>query len=422
MRVAVIGEGGREHAIIKKLLENTAIETLFALPGNDGIAQHATCVPISTTDVTGITRFAVDNALDFVAIIPDDPLCMGLSDLLEKAGIKVFGPSKKAAQIEGSKIFAKKLMTQYGIPTADFKAFSDPDSALQYLQTIAFPTVIKADGLARGKGVVICASYQEAKEAVHDIMNNRRFGIAGSRILIESFLSGAEVSVLCFTDGQTLIPMPAVMDHKRVFDDDQGLNTGGMGAIAPNPFYTDELAAQCMKDIFMPTINALYREGRPFKGCLYFGLILTDKGPKVIEYNCRFGDPETQAVLPLLQSDLLDIMLAVSNNKLDGIPVVFSTQSSCCIVLTSGGYPGSFTVGHHIHGLHKVHETTLCYAGIKRDPKGDFITAGGRVINITHVASTLREAVAGAYRLSEEITFHNCHMRTDIGQRALQGI
>ncbi|MBR5900431.1 MAG: phosphoribosylamine--glycine ligase, partial [Clostridia bacterium] len=348
MKIMVIGGGGREHAIIKKLRENKAIEEIFALPGNGGIALDATCVNISATNTDEIVKFAVENKIDYAVVAPDDPLVLGTVDRLSEVGVPCFGPDKKAAIIEGSKVFSKNLMKKYGIPTAEYQTFDDAEKALEYLKTSKIPVVIKADGLALGKGVIIATTRQEAFDAVNSIMQDKVFGASGNNIVIEEFLEGPEVSVLSFTDGNTLIPMVSSMDHKRAGDNDTGLNTGGMGTIAPNPVYTKEIAERCMKEIFLPTIDAMKKEGRTFKGCLYFGLMITKDGPKVIEYNCRFGDPETQVVLPLLKTDLLDIMMATTNGTLSEIPVKFSSGSACCVVLASKGYPTHYEKGYEI--------------------------------------------------------------------------
>lgn len=422
MKIAVIGSGGREHAIIKKLKENKAIETIYALPGNGGIAKDALCVDISATDVNSVVKFARENALDFVAVIPDDPLCMGLTDLLEDAGIKAFGPRKEAAIIEGSKVFSKKLMSKYGIPTADYQAFDDIQNALAYLETAQMPIVVKADGLALGKGVIICQTREEAVAAVHGMMEEGLFGLSGSRVVLEQFLEGPEVSVLCFTDGKTIKPMVSAMDHKRALDGDKGLNTGGMGAVAPNPFYTEDVAKLCMDEIFIKTMNAMNAEKRTFKGCLYFGLMLTQNGPKVIEYNCRFGDPETQAVIPLLKSDLLDIMMATREGTLQDTQVTFSNEAACCVIMASGGYPERYLTGYEIHGLQTAQEkATVFHAGTKTTEDGKIITSGGRVLGVTAVADTLKTAIEKAYQATGDITFTDAHLRTDIGQRALRG-
>ncbi len=416
MKVVVVGGGGREHAIIKKIKENSNVEKIYALPGNGGIAKDAECVSIAAKDIDGVVNFAVNNKIDFVIVAPDDPLVMGLVDRLHKVGIKCFGPEKKAAIIEGSKAFSKDLMQKYNIPTAKYQTFTDINKALKYLETQSAPIVIKADGLALGKGVIIAQTIQEAKDAVVSMMSDKVFGESGSRVVVEEFLTGPEVSVLAFTDGNTVVPMVSSMDHKRAKDGDNGLNTGGMGTIAPNPYYTKNIAIECMEKIFIPTINAMNAEGRTFKGCLYFGLMLTANGPKVIEYNCRFGDPETQVVLPLLESDLLDIMIAVENGTLKDVDVKFSDKSACCVILASEGYPQKYQSGYEI----KIGELkgNLYVAGAKLSD-GKLLTSGGRVIGITVVEDDLTSAIKGAYDDANKITFENKYFRRDIGAKAL---
>ena len=421
MKVLVVGGGGREHAIIKKLRENKEITELYALPGNGGMAGDAVCVPIGAKDIDGIAAFAKENAIDFAVVAPDDPLVLGAVDALESLGIKCFGPRKNAAIIEGSKIFAKDLMKKYGIPTAAYEVFSDMDSALKYIETAPLPTVIKADGLALGKGVVIAETREDAENAVRSMMEDNVFGESGSRVVIEEFLTGPEVSVLSFTDGKTLVPMISSMDHKRAFDGDKGPNTGGMGVIAPNPYYTDDVAKQCMDTIFMPTIKAMNSEGRTFKGCLYFGLMLTEKGPKVIEYNCRFGDPETQVVLPLLESDLFTIMRAVADGCLSDVDVRFSKESACCVVLASEGYLTKYDTGFEISvddGL----AGELFIAGAKLSPDGKLLTAGGRVLCVTCTAGDLGSAIKNAYDNIKRVHFANAYCRSDIGRRAMLAV
>ena len=417
MNLLVVGGGGREHAIIKKLKENKAVSAIYALPGNGGIAADATCVPIGATDIEKIVEFAASHAIDYAVVAPDDPLVLGCVDKLNEIGIPCFGPKANAAIIEGSKAFSKNLMKKYGIPTASYEIFTELDKALDYLKTAPIPTVIKADGLALGKGVIIAETREEAVEAVTDMMANAKFGKSGSTVVIEEFLTGPEVSVLAFTDGKVVKPMVSSMDHKRIGDNDTGLNTGGMGTIAPNPYYTKELAAQCMEEIFLPTIAAMNAEGRTFQGCLYFGLMLTPKGPKVIEYNCRFGDPETQVVLPLLQSDLLTVMQACTNGTLAETEVKFADKHACCVVTASGGYPESYRKGLPISMTAEASAHTYV-AGAKLED-GQLLTSGGRVTGTTAVADTLADAVKEAYRLADEVEFENAYRRSDIGQRGL---
>ena len=418
MKLMVVGGGGREHAIIRSLKKNPEVTEIFALPGNGGIASDATCVPIGATDIDGIVNFAVENAIDYAVVAPDDPLVLGCVDRLNEKGIPCFGPRANAAIIEGSKAFAKNLMKKYGIPTAAYEIFSDLEAALAYLETAPIPTVIKADGLALGKGVIIAQTREEAKEAVTDMMANAKFGKSGSTVVIEEFLTGPEVSVLAFTDGRAIRPMVSSMDHKRVGDGDTGLNTGGMGTIAPNPNYTPEIAKQCMEEIFRPTIRAMRKEKRTFQGCLYFGLMLTPNGPKVIEYNCRFGDPETQVVLPLLQSDLLTIMMACTNGTLSKTPVRFSRRHACCVIKASKGYPESYKKGYRLTMSDRAAKATFI-AGAKLQD-GELVTSGGRVTGTTAVRSSLEEAISAAYRLSAGVKFRGAYSRSDIGQRALQ--
>ena len=418
MKILVVGGGGREHAIIKKIKENPEVTEIFALPGNGGIAADATCVEISATDIDGIVRFAGEKAIDYAVVAPDDPLVLGCVDALSEIGVPCFGPNKAAAIIEGSKAFAKDLMKKYGIPTARYETFSDMAAALAYLETAPVPTVIKADGLALGKGVVIAQTREEAQAAVRSMMEEKKFGRSGDVVVIEEFLTGPEVSVLSFTDGETVVPMVSSMDHKRAGDGDTGPNTGGMGAVAPNPYYTAEVARQCMEEIFLPTIRAMKAEGRPFAGCLYFGLMLTADGPKVIEYNCRFGDPETQVVLPLLESDLLDVMRAVTGGRLSEEAVKFRDAHACCVVLASEGYPLSYEKGFEITIPGEIRESVFV-AGAKQED-GKLLTSGGRVLGVTAVADTLSEAVREAYARAEQVRFENKYCRTDIGRRALQ--
>ena len=421
MKILVVGGGGREHAIIKKLKENQSVETIYALPGNGGMAEDAVCVPIGATDIGKIVDFAVENQIDYAVVAPDDPLVLGAVDALNGKGIPCFGPKANAAIIEGSKVFSKNLMKKYGIPTAEYEVFSDMDAALRYLETAPIPTVIKADGLALGKGVIIAQTRQEAQEAVKSMMADKVFGKSGEHIVIEEFLTGPEVSVLSFTDGKTVKPMISSMDHKRAGDNDTGLNTGGMGTVAPNPYYTPEIARECMEKIFLPTIRAMNAEGRTFTGCLYFGLMLTPKGPKVIEYNCRFGDPETQVVLPLLESDLLTVMQATTNGTLADTEVRFSDKNACCVILASKGYPVSYKKGYPITMTQEAKAHTYV-AGAKLDETGKLVTSGGRVTGTTAVADTLEEAIREAYRLCDGVKFENAYRRCDIGQRALRAL
>ena len=418
MKLMVVGGGGREHAIIKKLKENPEIEKIYALPGNGGIAADAECVPIGATDVDAIVTFAYENAIDYAVVAPDDPLVLGCVDALEAHGVPCFGPRANAAMIEGSKVFSKNLMKRYGIPTAAYEVFDNADEALAYLETAPIPTVIKADGLALGKGVIIASTREEAKAAVISIMKDKQFGKSGDQIVIEEFLEGPEVSVLSFTDGETVVPMISSMDHKRALDGDAGLNTGGMGTVAPNPYYTPAIAEQCMNQIFLPTVRAMKAEGRPFKGCLYFGLMLTQDGPKVIEYNCRFGDPETQVVLPLLESDLFTIMRAVTDGTLAHTPVAFSDQHAACVIMASEGYPVSYDKGYEITIPREIADKVYV-AGAKREG-GRLLTSGGRVLGVTAVADTLKDAITSSYHMVEQIHFDNAFYRHDIGKRAMR--
>ncbi len=419
MKIMVVGGGGREHAIIKKLRENSQVTEIYALPGNGGIANDATCVPIGAKDLPAITDFAVKNHIDYAVVAPDDPLVLGAVDRLSEAGIPCFGPTAKAAAIEGSKIFSKNLMKKYGIPTAAYETFEDSEAALRYLETAPLPIVIKADGLALGKGVVIAETLEEAKDAVRSMMEDGKFGESGSRVVIEEFLTGPEVSVLSFTDGKTIVPMVSSMDHKRAHDHDEGLNTGGMGTIAPNPYYTEAIARECMETIFLPTIQAMAKEGRPFKGCLYFGLMLTPKGPRVIEYNCRFGDPEAQVVLPLLESDLLTVMQAVTEERLSEVEVKFKKESACCVIMASAGYPQKYETGFPL-SIEAEALPSIYFSGAKRDEEGTLRTAGGRVLGVTAVRETLPLAIEAAYRLTEKVHFGNAYLRHDIGARAVK--
>lgn len=417
MKIMVVGGGGREHAIIKKIKENKEVTEIFALPGNGGIAADATCVEISATEIEKIVSFAVDNKIDYTVVAPDDPLVLGCVDALEEKGIPCFGPRANAAIIEGSKVFSKNLMKKYNIPTATYEVFEDMEAALNYLETAPIPTVIKADGLALGKGVIIAQTRDEAKNAVRDMMEGGIFGKSGSRVVVEEFLTGPEVSVLAFTDGKVVKPMVSSMDHKRIGDNDTGLNTGGMGTVAPNPYYTKSIADECMETIFLPTINAMNAEGRTFKGCLYFGLMLTPNGPKVIEYNCRFGDPETQVVLPLLESDLLDVMQATTNGTLADTEVQFANKHACCVILASNGYPTSYKKGFDMTFTEEALVATYV-AGAKLE-NGKLVTSGGRVTGTTAIADSLEEAIKEAYRLSDGVKFEGAYRRSDIGKRAL---
>ncbi len=417
MKLMVVGGGGREHAIIKKLKMNPAVTEIFALPGNGGIAKDATCVNIGAKDIDNIIKFACDNNIDYAVVAPDDPLVLGCVDALEEKGIPCFGPRANAAIIEGSKVFSKNLMKKYGIPTAAYEVFTAMDAALSYLEKAPIPTVIKADGLALGKGVIIAMTREEAMEAVRSMMADKVFGKSGDQIVIEEFLTGPEVSVLAFTDGNCVKPMVSSMDHKRAGDNDTGLNTGGMGTIAPNPYYTDAIAQECMEKIFLPTMNAMNQEGRTFKGCLYFGLMLTPSGPKVIEYNCRFGDPETQVVLPLLESDLLTVMQATTNGTLAETEVKFSNKNACCVIMTSKGYPVSYEKGYKMTIPQEIWDNVFVAGAASKD--GKLLTNGGRVLGATAIADTLQDAIDKSYAMVESIHFDNAFYRRDIGQRAL---
>ena len=418
MKVLVVGGGGREHAIIKSVKKNEQVEVIYALPGNGGIAEDAVCVDIGAKDIEGIVSFAKENGIDYAIVAPDDPLVLGAVDALAKAGIPSFGPSKAAAIIEGSKAFSKELMKKYGIPTAKYETFSDEEKALSYLDTVSFPTVVKADGLALGKGVIIAMNKEEAVNAVKSMMSEGVFGDSGKRVIIEEFLEGPEVSVLAFTDGKCVVPMISSMDHKRAHDNDEGLNTGGMGTVAPNPYYTDDIKDICMKEIFLPTINAMKSEGRTFKGCLYFGLMVTKDGPKVIEYNCRFGDPETQVVLPLLKTDLLTVMQAVTEERLAEIDVEFSDGAACCVIMASEGYPEKYQKGYEITIPDELKDNVYVAGAALKD--GKLVTSGGRVLGVVKTANELTDAVSGAYELVEKIHFDNAFYRHDIGARALK--
>ena len=420
MKIMVVGGGGREHAIIKKLKENKDVTEIYALPGNGGIAADATCVNIGATDIPGLVAFATENRIDYAVVAPDDPLVLGAVDALSEAGIPCFGPRANAAIIEGSKVFSKNLMKKYGIPTAAYEVFDSMEAALRYLESAPIPTVIKADGLALGKGVIIAQTRQEAMEAVKSMMEDKVFGKSGEHIVIEEFLTGPEVSVLAFTDGKVVKPMVSSMDHKRAGDGDTGLNTGGMGTVAPNPYYTPAMAQRCMEEIFLPTIAAMNAEGRTFTGCLYFGLMLTPNGPKVIEYNCRFGDPETQVVLPLLESDLLTVMQATTNGTLADTEVKFADGCACCVIWASSGYPQSYKKGFEITMTPEAAAHTFVAGG--KLENGKLLTSGGRVTGTTAVADTLEQAIREAYRISDGVHFEGAYRRSDIGQRAMQAL
>ena len=417
MKLLVVGGGGREHAVIKKLKQNPEVTEIFALPGNGGISADASCINISAKDIPAIQAFAVENGIDYAVVTPDDPLVLGCVDALEAAGIPCFGPCADAAIIEGSKVFSKNLMKKYNIPTARFETFSSAEDALRYAEDAPLPMVIKADGLALGKGVIIADSREEARRAISDMMQFGKFGKSGEHVVIEEYLEGPEVSVLAFTDGKTLIPMVSSMDHKRALDGDEGLNTGGMGVVAPNPYYTKEIAERCMEEIFLPTIRAMNAEGRRFKGCLYFGLMITKNGPKVIEYNCRFGDPEAQVVLPLLESDLLTVMRAVTEEHLADTEVRFSDKHACCVILASKGYPEHYEKGFPLEIPESVQDKVYVAGAAVRD--GRLVTNGGRVVGCTAIAETLSEAVRNAYKIAEQVRFENKFCRRDIGAKAM---
>ncbi len=420
MKLLVIGSGGREHAVIRKLKENPEVTKIYAAPGNGGIAADAECVDIAATDIEKMTAFAAEAGIDYCVVTPDDPLVLGMVDAMEARGIPCFGPNKAAAVIEGSKVFSKGLMKRYGIPTAAYEVFDDPEKALAYLKDAEAPIVVKADGLALGKGVTVAMTREEAENAVREAMQDRKFGKSGERIVIEEYLEGPEVSVLSFTDGKTVVPMVSSMDHKRALDGDRGPNTGGMGTVAPNPYYTEDVAKTAMETIFLPTVRAMNAEGRTFRGCLYFGLMITKDGPKVIEYNCRFGDPETQVVLPLLKSDLLTVMRAVTEEKLSETEVVFSDGAAACVILASEGYPGSYEKGFEITVPEDVRDSVI-YAGAK-EANGKLVTSGGRVLGVVSTAPTLREALDQSYQKAARVHFENAYYRHDIGARAMQAI
>ena len=420
MKILVVGGGGREHAIIKKIKENPSVDAIYALPGNAGMAEDADCVNISASDLDGIVSFAKGHGVDYAVVAPDNPLVDGCVDRLEAEGIPCFGPRANAAIIEGSKVFSKNLMKKYGIPTAAYEVFTDARKALEYVKTCPIPTVVKADGLALGKGVIIAETRKDAEDAIVSIMEDKKFGASGNSIVIEEFLEGPEVSVLSFTDGKVVVPMVSSMDHKRALDGDKGLNTGGMGTIAPNPYYTEEIAERCMKEIFIPTMDAMNKENRTFKGCLYFGLMLCKDGPKVIEYNCRFGDPETQVVLPLLKSDLLTVMQAVTDERLAETPVEFSDGAACCVVVASEGYPGSYEKGKPLVIEDEVKDKVFVAGAAFKD--GILVTNGGRVLGCTATAEDLPSAIEAAYKVVEKVHFENAYCRKDIGAKALKAL
>ena len=416
----VVGGGGREHAIIKKLKESARVDEIFALPGNGGMASDCTPVAIGAKDIDAIVAFALDKKIDFAVVAPDDPLVLGCVDALEAVGIPAFGPRANAAIIEGSKVFSKNLMKKYSIPTARYEVFDDASAALAYVETCPIPTVIKADGLALGKGVIIATDRECARDAVKSIMTDKKFGASGNQIVIEEFLEGPEVSVLAFVDGKCVKPMVSSMDHKRALDGDEGLNTGGMGTVAPNPYYTDAIAEECMEKIFLPTVRAMEAEGREFRGCLYFGLMLTKDGPKVIEYNCRFGDPETQVVLPLLESDLLEIMMATASGNLDKCEVKFAKRAACCVIVASKGYPEKYDSGFEITIPDDISDSV--YVAGARLCEGKLLTAGGRVLGVTAVEDTLASAIKTAYERVARTKFENAYYRSDIGARAMKAM
>ena len=421
MRVLVVGSGGREHALIKKIKESKKVDYIACCPGNGGISYDAECFNVGATDIDGVVKLAKEIKADFVVVAPDDPLVLGMVDALNAEGFKTFGPDKAAAIIEGSKVFSKNLMLKYGIPTAEYKVFDNPADVIDYIkEKNEFPTVIKADGLALGKGVIIPESLDEAVAGVKEIMEDKIFGESGNNVVVEEFLTGPEVSVLAFTDGKCVKPMVSSMDHKRALDGDRGLNTGGMGTVSPNPYYTDEVAKECMEKIFVPTIEAMNNEGRTFKGCLYFGLMITPKGAKVIEYNCRFGDPETQVVLPRLKTDIMDIFEAINNETLSELDIEWDDRACTCVIMASGGYPKSYPKGIEIKGLSEgqLDGVTVYHAGTAIND-GKLVTAGGRVLGVTALGDTLSEALKKSYDGVKQIEFENAHYRTDIGQRAL---
>lgn len=422
MKVLVVGGGGREHALIRKIKESSKVDEIFCTPGNGGISYDAKCFDVSATDIDGVVNLAKKLSVDLVVVAPDDPLVAGMVDALNDAGFKTFGPRANAAIIEGSKVFSKELMQKYNIPTAEYKVFDNANDAIEYIkEKNEFPTVIKADGLALGKGVIIPENLDDAVAGVKEIMEDKIFGASGNNIVVEEFLTGPEVSVLAFTDGKCVKPMVSSMDHKRALDGDKGLNTGGMGTVSPNPYYTEEVAAECMDKIFMPTINAMNQEGRTFKGCLYFGLMITPKGPKVIEYNCRFGDPETQVVLPRLKTDIIDIFEAINNETLSELDIEWSEKACACVIMASGGYPKSYKKGVEITGLTlgQLDGVTVYHAGTKIE-NDKLVTSGGRVLGVTALGDSLADALKKSYEAVENIHFDNAHYRKDIGKRALE--
>lgn len=422
MKVLVVGGGGREHALIRKIKESSKVDEIFCTPGNGGISYDAKCFDVSATDIDGVVDLAKKLSVDLVVVAPDDPLVAGMVDALNDAGFKTFGPRANAAIIEGSKVFSKELMQKYDIPTAEYKVFDNANDAIEYIkEKNEFPTVIKADGLALGKGVIIPENLDDAVTGVKEIMEDKIFGASGNNIVVEEFLTGPEVSVLAFTDGKCVKPMVSSMDHKRALDGDKGLNTGGMGTVSPNPYYNEEVAAECMDKIFMPTINAMNQEGRTFKGCLYFGLMITPKGPKVIEYNCRFGDPETQVVLPRLKTDIIDIFEAINNETLSELDIEWSEKACACVIMASGGYPKSYKKGVEITGLTlgQLDGVTVYHAGTKIE-NDKLVTSGGRVLGVTALGDSLADALKKSYEAVENIHFDNAHYRKDIGKRALE--
>lgn len=422
MKVLVVGGGGREHALIRKIKESSKVDEIFCTPGNGGISYDAKCFDVSATDIDGVVDLAKKLSVDLVVVAPDDPLVAGMVDALNDVGFKTFGPRANAAIIEGSKVFSKELMQKYDIPTAEYKVFDNANDAIEYIkEKNEFPTVIKADGLALGKGVIIPENLDDAVAGVKEIMEDKIFGASGNNIVVEEFLTGPEVSVLAFTDGKCVKPMVSSMDHKRALDGDKGLNTGGMGTVSPNPYYTEEVAAECMDKIFMPTINAMNQEGRTFKGCLYFGLMITPKGPKVIEYNCRFGDPETQVVLPRLKTDIIDIFEAINNETLSELDIEWSEKACACVIMASGGYPKSYKKGVEITGLTlgQLDGVTVYHAGTKIE-NDKLVTSGGRVLGVTALGDSLADALKKSYEAVENIHFDNAHYRKDIGKRALE--